>query len=370
MLPISKGQVNMDGSDDPFYRYQMPALLVKFEGTSKMKKSVLVNLPDVSGKIGRPADHLLTYLGQSLNAGCKIEKGTGKAYVTGFHSEAVLQSYVLKFIQETVMCHHCRNPETSCVLEGKKKSRVLYLSCKSCGERSDLDSSNRFVKVMINHWSHEPDHQPVDPVDDATKEPIDPIKRACPKCGHKTSKNECRKCGASLVAEKAPSPDDEVDLTTSVGDWMEKQDTVSSSSAEDLRQWLLSQGHINANIVETMSTVVQIAIKEPSISCDLEADKLKPTEVALNVRPTLQKWNPLVQHLHEQVGDDAKATEALVCAVQAFKDVPMIGILMCLRELVDGIEDTDLALACRSLRSHNLDKFIKWLEEDEPESDA
>jgi len=144
-------RVNMNGSQDPYYRYTMPCIQVKVEGTTKMIKSVLTNIEDVCRAIGRPPDYLVTYLGQEMSANSKIEKETGKAYVTGSFEERKVQELVFKFITETVTCGNCKNPETTCNIEGKKKNMVLYLTCKGCGGRTDLDSADRFVKYMILH---------------------------------------------------------------------------------------------------------------------------------------------------------------------------------------------------------------------------
>eukprot|EP00283_Hemiselmis_rufescens_P019961 CAMPEP_0173436892 /NCGR_PEP_ID=MMETSP1357-20121228/17508_1 /TAXON_ID=77926 /ORGANISM="Hemiselmis rufescens, Strain PCC563" /LENGTH=320 /DNA_ID=CAMNT_0014402043 /DNA_START=243 /DNA_END=1202 /DNA_ORIENTATION=+ len=143
-------RVNMNGSSDPFYRYTMPQMVVKVEGTTKMIKSVLVNITDVASAIGRPVDYIVTYLGQELSANSKIDKDL-KAYVTGAMETQKIQAIVFKFIRETVQCGNCKGPETSVHIEGKKKNAVLYLTCKGCGGRTDLDNSDRFVKYMISH---------------------------------------------------------------------------------------------------------------------------------------------------------------------------------------------------------------------------
>eukprot|EP00282_Hemiselmis_andersenii_P016897 CAMPEP_0114125460 /NCGR_PEP_ID=MMETSP0043_2-20121206/9313_1 /TAXON_ID=464988 /ORGANISM="Hemiselmis andersenii, Strain CCMP644" /LENGTH=331 /DNA_ID=CAMNT_0001218389 /DNA_START=270 /DNA_END=1265 /DNA_ORIENTATION=- len=140
----------MNGSSDPYYRYTMPCMQVKVEGTTKMIKSVLVNINEVASAIGRPAEYLVTYLGQELSANSKIDKDD-KAYVTGAMDTQKIQSIVFKFIRETVQCGNCKNPETSVHIEGKKKNAVLYLTCKGCGQRTDLDNSDRFIKYMISH---------------------------------------------------------------------------------------------------------------------------------------------------------------------------------------------------------------------------
>eukprot|EP00281_Chroomonas_sp_CCMP1168_P021015 CAMPEP_0206231320 /NCGR_PEP_ID=MMETSP0047_2-20121206/10771_1 /ASSEMBLY_ACC=CAM_ASM_000192 /TAXON_ID=195065 /ORGANISM="Chroomonas mesostigmatica_cf, Strain CCMP1168" /LENGTH=335 /DNA_ID=CAMNT_0053654885 /DNA_START=278 /DNA_END=1285 /DNA_ORIENTATION=+ len=140
----------MNGSTDPFYRYTMPTMQIKVEGTTKMIKTVLTNVNEVCQAIGRPVDYLVTYLGQELSANSKIDKDN-RAYVTGSMELPKIQEVVYKFIRETVTCEHCKNPETSVHIEGSKKRAILYLTCKGCGRRTDMDSAERFVKYMISH---------------------------------------------------------------------------------------------------------------------------------------------------------------------------------------------------------------------------
>jgi translation initiation factor 2 beta subunit (eIF-2beta)/eIF-5 len=133
-------RVNMNGSSDPYYRYTMPVINVKVEGTTKMIKSVLVNVEDVCQAIGRPVDYLVTFLGQELSANAKIDMDKDKdkiekAYVTGAMEQKQVQASIFKFIEQYVQCEHCKNPETSVNIEGSKKNKILYLTCKSCGKR-------------------------------------------------------------------------------------------------------------------------------------------------------------------------------------------------------------------------------------------
>jgi len=144
-------RVNMNGSSDPYYRYTMPMIQLKVEGTTKMIKSVLTNIAEVCQAVGRPPDYLITFLGQELSANSKIDKDTEKAYVTGAMDERQVQQIVFKFINETVSCGNCGNPETTIHIEGSKKNKFLYLTCKGCGQRTDKNSAERFVKYMILH---------------------------------------------------------------------------------------------------------------------------------------------------------------------------------------------------------------------------
>merc|ERR1712187_476019 len=94
------------------------------------------------------------------------------------------------------MCAHCKNPETVCSIKGVKKGKSISLSCKSCGNHTSLDPSNRFVKYMLQH----PPDNAVENMEDAEaeKKTTKSNKSKCLSCGHKTSKPTCSKCGASV----------------------------------------------------------------------------------------------------------------------------------------------------------------------------
>jgi len=160
----AKKWVNMNGSDDvlaatvrashcvqPFYRYTMPPLEIKVEGTTKMIKTILTNIEPLSVAVARPVDYLVTYFGQEMSANSKVDKATGKAYVTGNMSLEDLQAAVYKFIREHVTCRKCNNPETIATITGKKKNATIVLICKSCGGKTPLDPTDRFVKYQVQH---------------------------------------------------------------------------------------------------------------------------------------------------------------------------------------------------------------------------
>ena len=120
-----------------------------------MQKSVFVNIDDVCKAIGRPKTYLVTFFGQQLGVNAKIDKD-GKAYIAGAFSESTVQELVFTFLREYVRCHrgqvgHCNNIETTCVVEGCKKSKQLFLACKSCGARTHIPNEDRFAKFMLAH---------------------------------------------------------------------------------------------------------------------------------------------------------------------------------------------------------------------------
>lgn len=212
--------VNVDGSDDPFYRYTMPEVRVKHEGASKMRKTILVNLAAISKDLGRPVEPLLQHLGQSLSAACNIE-GKGKSarpYVGGHHSEERLQEQVQVFIDSCVLCGRCRNPETTLQVTGTKKRPLASLQCGSCGKNTELDPDLKCVKSMMQQahhcdwYAHWPTRLTA-PVDELLSNHAEDSKKQkkkekmrCAACGHTSSKAVCSRCGEDMPAVSLRPP--------------------------------------------------------------------------------------------------------------------------------------------------------------------
>jgi len=210
----------MDGSTDACYRYTMPTLIIKHEGSNKMKKTVLQNLTEVSRAIGRPEAYLLVFFVYANHSSSGRAKDHSKASLSGHHSHAVLQQQVLDFIREFVMCKHCGNPETICSVEGSKKRKMVILVCKGCGGQSQLDTDDKIAKHMAAHPQADDavgDAQPnagsermicIDRiVDDALEKKTGRGK--CLGCGHSTRKSVCSKCGVNLTVHPDRSNSDE-----------------------------------------------------------------------------------------------------------------------------------------------------------------
>merc|ERR1712039_976147 len=146
---------------------------------------------------------------------------------------------------------------------------------------------------------------------------------------------------------------------------MARQNYVSIASADDLHNCLVSEGHGNPKPLDKLHAVVQFAATEACAVCDFENSKLQPKEIALQAQATMQNWHPLLDQLYGEVGNDVLATQAVVRAVQMINDpVMMVGLLLCLRDVLDNIDDEDLASACRSLpnESRAMQKFIEFLD--------
>ena len=139
--------VDPEKADDAFYRYKMPAIMTKIEGNGNGIKTVFPNLPEIAMKLNRPAEILNKFFGKELGAQATFVKTDDKFLVMGSHTQQRLQDTTYRFITKFVLCKHCRNPETNMSYEKKK----LLLTCKSCGLRTDIPSTEG-VAALFKIW--------------------------------------------------------------------------------------------------------------------------------------------------------------------------------------------------------------------------
>ena len=117
--------MNIQGIDDiidPFYRYKMQKLNV----VQLKNKTIIDNLPKVSGDLGRKPEMIFNYFKKkfsvSMNFKDSILSTTAKLNYNDF--EKVLRS----FIEEYVLCPKCKLPEL--ILDDDKNK--INITCKSC----------------------------------------------------------------------------------------------------------------------------------------------------------------------------------------------------------------------------------------------
>jgi len=117
MLPIDKN------SNDKFYRYKMPEIIVSREG----KRTVLANLDQVAKSLHRDPFQIMKFIGMSL--GCIPTIDGTKCILNGSFDSDRVQAMIYEYIDIFVLCKECGNPETKFqCLEGR-----LERKCNSCG---------------------------------------------------------------------------------------------------------------------------------------------------------------------------------------------------------------------------------------------
>lgn len=113
--------MNINGSDDPFYRYKMPALAVEHR---KNNTTVITNLDEVCKSLSREPEDVMKWFRNALAT--RVTKNT----LSGRLSAEVLQTFLQDYINRFVLCESCGNPETK--MKVAKRSGVK-LGCHACG---------------------------------------------------------------------------------------------------------------------------------------------------------------------------------------------------------------------------------------------
>lgn len=106
----NENMINVNGSDDPYYRYKMPAIKTE----SIHKKGGLTrwtNVREVSTAIYREPDQVKKYLSKKLGMPCVVEPA-GAITFRGNVEQTVLQEHLMKYIKAEVLCKGCGSPET------------------------------------------------------------------------------------------------------------------------------------------------------------------------------------------------------------------------------------------------------------------
>jgi len=145
--------INIDGSEDPFYRYKMRQLFVQVVGKGKMIKTVLLNVDDVAKDLKVHPSHLTAYLGYEIGAQYKYEPKNSvreRASISGDLDAKDLSSMMKKFIQEFILCPRCKLPEVTLFVD--EKAKVISITCRSCGEKTILKNLKlKFAQYILNH---------------------------------------------------------------------------------------------------------------------------------------------------------------------------------------------------------------------------
>ncbi|OQV18266.1 Eukaryotic translation initiation factor 5 [Hypsibius exemplaris] len=140
--------VNVDRSNnDPFYRYKMPRLVAKVEGSGNGIKTVVANITDIAKSLERPPTYPLKYFGYELGAQTMIDAKNERYIVNGSHDALRLQELLDGFIKKFVLCPNCNNPET--VLQVKKT--LIRQNCAACGHNCIVDMKQKLTSYILKN---------------------------------------------------------------------------------------------------------------------------------------------------------------------------------------------------------------------------
>lgn len=140
MIPILKN------TKDPHYRYKMPKLTAKVEGSGNGIKTVVSNMSQVAKSIGRPPSYPIKYFGCEL--GAQVTTNNDLFIVNGCHDPEKLQNLLYGFIKKFVLCTKCNNPETNLTIVNNK----IQQKCIACGHDTVIPKAiHKITTFIINH---------------------------------------------------------------------------------------------------------------------------------------------------------------------------------------------------------------------------
>lgn len=152
VVPVSqKPKVLTLVPKDATSRYKTRQLQVQVVGSSKMIKTLLINVLDVAKDMQIPPEYLGTFLGYELGVQSHYyakKPPRQQAVISGEHSIEDLSKNVQRFVEEALLCPVCGLPE---VLLRVEEPRVMG-DCRACGASSAMPITNdRFRRYILMH---------------------------------------------------------------------------------------------------------------------------------------------------------------------------------------------------------------------------
>ena len=132
-------KLNMNGSDDPSYRYKVQGFEITNAGNGNGRFTILNNIDTISKTINHPEQVLCKYIANILGSSYNEKKKT----LTGHYNVMELNKIILDYIKYVVLCPKCNIPETIPSVFGSKKNAEIKLSCSACKNESTIVSNNK-----------------------------------------------------------------------------------------------------------------------------------------------------------------------------------------------------------------------------------
>jgi len=139
--------------NDPFIRYKMPQLNIQIIGNNKMIRTVFLNVDKVAKSLNVPPAYIPNFLAKTIGSQAKYnpkEDPHRRAFISGSHSIIELETALLGFIENFILCDQCRYPELI-YSPVKKNCRVR---CQSCGWKTNFKRMNlndKFIRWACNN---------------------------------------------------------------------------------------------------------------------------------------------------------------------------------------------------------------------------
>lgn len=126
--------LNIMNDIDPFQRYKMPSLELRYNHTRK--RTYIANTFRVCSSLDRDQDLVALYFKKKLSSSINWIAKQEELELNGVYPAEKLQDILREFIDGYVLCRECSNPETR--LRLKSSGDALSMRCKACGMKSTI----------------------------------------------------------------------------------------------------------------------------------------------------------------------------------------------------------------------------------------
>jgi len=138
-------------TNDMFYRYKMPKLVAKVEGTGNGIKTVIVNMTAIAKALNRPPTYVTKFFGCELGAQVQMIAEDDRYIVNGAHDPEKLQTLLDGFIKRFVMCRNCDNPETKLSFRNRNGGEIRQV-CIACGHQCSINMASHKLTTYISKY--------------------------------------------------------------------------------------------------------------------------------------------------------------------------------------------------------------------------
>lgn len=128
--------INVNGSNDDFYRYKMDKVIVSNKGNGNGLFTIINNLDEISKQINTPNEILYKYIANDLGSSFNEKK---KSF-TGTHTTDIIQKSICNYINDFVICNKCGIPEITYSLKG---NNTIVSKCSACGSYNLIKNNNK-----------------------------------------------------------------------------------------------------------------------------------------------------------------------------------------------------------------------------------
>lgn len=100
----------------------------------KNGKTFISNMADVCESIGRSIDEVITFINNDMSLKAYSIKEGGVVMITGKYDPSALSGSLERYIQNYVICQHCRSTDT--YQDTVQRRRVI--ACRNCGDYTSM----------------------------------------------------------------------------------------------------------------------------------------------------------------------------------------------------------------------------------------